>query len=77
MSRVCGHNILLSLRADHQENKFPNFGNEITTFFYSNQRDRDKGWYLWYPVKLISQGNNNSVSSGLIYNMSLSQVWLA
>jgi hypothetical protein len=37
-----GHSLPLSLRADHQENKFPSFGNELTALFCSNQRDGGK-----------------------------------
>jgi hypothetical protein len=72
-----GHNILIALREDHQENKFPSFGNELTAFFCNNQRYSGRRWYLWYHVQLISQGNNNTVRSGLIHSMSLPQVWLA
>ena len=41
-----GHSLLLALGADHQENKFSSLGNELTTFFCSNQRDSGRRWYL-------------------------------
>jgi hypothetical protein len=77
MSGGRGHSLLLSLRVDHQENKFPGFGNELTALFCSNQRDGCRRCYFRYPVQLIAQINNNSMRPGLIHNMSLPQVWLA
>jgi len=56
-----GHHLLLSLRAYHQENKFPSFVNELNTSFCSNQRDGSRWCYLWYLVQLISQSNNNNM----------------
>jgi hypothetical protein len=43
-----GHSLPLSLRADHQENKFPGLGNELTALFCSNQRDGGRRCYLRY-----------------------------
>ena len=71
MSGGRGHDLLLSLRADHQEKKLPDFGNEFTALFSSNQRDISRGWHLWYPVQIIYQSNNNSARPGLIHTMSL------
>jgi len=55
-----GHCPLLSLGAYHQESKFPDFGNELTALFCSNQRDSGRRCYLWYPIQLIPQSNNNN-----------------
>jgi hypothetical protein len=77
MSRYHGHSLLLSLRVDHQENKFLSFGNELSALFCSNQRDSIRQWYLSYHVKLISQGKNKNMRSRLTHRMSLPQVWLA
>ena len=77
MSGGRGHSLLLSLRVDHRENKFPGFGNELTTLFCSNQRDSGRNRHLWYPVQLNSQSKNNSVRPSLIQKMKLPQVWLS
>ena len=77
MSGGCGHNLLLALEVDHRENKIPSFGNELTALFCSNQRDIGRRWYLWYPVKLIDQSKNYSVTTRLIHCMPLPQLWLA
>ena len=69
MSGGRGHRLLLALGADHQENEFLGFGNELTVLFCSNQRDSGRRWYLWYPLKLISQINNNSARPRLILSM--------
>jgi hypothetical protein len=77
MSGGSGHNLLLSLGADHQENKFSSFGNELTALFCSNQRDGGRRCYLRYPIHLIAKSNNNNTRPGLIHNMLLPQVQLA
>ena len=33
LSGGCGHDLLLTLRVDHQENKLPGFGNDLMDFF--------------------------------------------
>ena len=53
-----GHNILLSLRVNHKENKFPSVGNDLIAFLHNDQRDGGRQYYLWYPVQLITQSNN-------------------
>ena len=54
MSGGRGHSLFLALGVDHQENKFPGLGNELTALFFCNQRDSGRWWYLWYSVQFIS-----------------------
>lgn len=51
--------------------KFPSFGNELTTLFWSNQKDGGRRSYLWYHVQTISKSNNNNTRPWLIHRMSL------
>jgi len=69
-SRNHGHNLILSLRANHKE-KNPSLGNDLTALLCSDQRDGGRRGYLWYPIQLITQINNHKAKSRLIYNMSL------
>ena len=72
-----GHNLLLSLMANHKKNKFPSLRNDLTALLYSDQRDGGRQGYLQYPVQLISQSNICRAKSRLIYNIPLPQVWFS
>jgi hypothetical protein len=41
-------------------------------FWWSNTQN-----YLWYPIDLTSQSNNDTIGSRLIDNMTSPHVWLA
>jgi hypothetical protein len=44
----------------------------VTLFWWSNNQN-----YLWYPIELISQSNNNTTGSRIIDNMMSPHKWLA
>jgi hypothetical protein len=43
-----------------------------TRFWWNNSQN-----YLWYPVELTPQSNNDTMASRLINNMSFPDIWLA
>jgi hypothetical protein len=44
----------------------------VTMFWWRSSRK-----YLWYPIKMTSQSNNDTTRSRLIDNMMFPLIWLA
>lgn len=46
----CGHDLPLTLRVNHKENKFPSLGDYLNAFLISDQINHDMWGYFWYLV---------------------------
>jgi hypothetical protein len=53
--------------------KFSSMRDYLATHFWWNNSQN----YLWYPVDLTPQSNNDTMMSRLINNMSFLDIWLA
>jgi hypothetical protein len=57
---------MFTLRENHEEDKFLGLENDLPTFISRDQRKIDRWSYLWYPVQLFTQSNNNIARYRLI-----------
>jgi hypothetical protein len=62
----CGHDLLFTLRSNHEEEKFLGLGNDLPSLLSRDQRNGGKQSYLLYHVQLSTQSNNNTTKSRLI-----------
>jgi hypothetical protein len=66
----CGFLILLTLRANHEEDNFPGPRDDLPAFLDIDQGNNTRWDYLGYPVQFSVQINNNITRPRLIYNMT-------
>jgi hypothetical protein len=57
-----------------EEDKFPGLQNDLPALLSRDQRNGGRQSYLWYPVQLTTQSNNNTMRSKLIYSTMFTQV---
>jgi hypothetical protein len=66
----CGWNISLTLRVNHEEDKFPSLRDDLPTFLGRDQGNSTRRECLRYPVQFHVQINNNTMRPRLIYGMT-------
>jgi hypothetical protein len=69
-----GHNVLLFTSClNREEAKLCRMRDNFVALFYQHSSQN----YLWYPVEMIPQSNNDTTGSRLINNMVLPHIWLS
>ena len=65
----CGYDLLLSLRANHEEDKFSGLRDDLLTLLDKYQGNNTRRDCLRYPVQFPVQSNNNTTRPRLIYSV--------
>jgi hypothetical protein len=65
----CGYNISLTLRQNHEDDKFPSLSDELPAFLGRDQGNSTRWDYLEYPIQFPIQSNNNTTRPRIIYSM--------
>ena len=73
----CGRGLSFPFWTNHQEDEFVGLGDHLLALLSCDERDRGSGNYLWYPVALFSQSNNDTTRPRFIHNMTFPHIWLS
>jgi hypothetical protein len=73
----CGCDLSLTLRENHEEEKFPGLRDDLPTLLGRDQGNNTRRYCLEYLVQFPIQSNNNTMRPRLIYNMTFPQIRLA
>jgi hypothetical protein len=66
----CGCDLSLTLRANHEEEKFLGLRDDLLALLGKDQGNITRRDCLGYPVQFLVQSNNNTTRPRLIYNMT-------
>jgi hypothetical protein len=65
----CGYDISLTLRENHEEDKFLGLRDDLPKLLGKDQGNSTRRDCLRYPIQFLVQSNNNTTSYRLIYMM--------
>jgi hypothetical protein len=66
----CGYDLSLNLRANHEEEKFPDLRDELPAFLGIDQGNKTRRDSLGYPIQFPVPSDNNTMKPRLVYSMT-------